>query len=125
DSVGLRIREVATGRVLAYFAAAGGVTPAVRAALQEADAVMFDGTFWSSDEMPGLGLGTRRAEDMAHMPVGGPSGSLAALADVRAGRRILIHVNNTNPLLRDDSPERSAVEAAGWELAYDGMELTL
>jgi len=62
---------------------------------------------------------------MAHMPVGGSSGSLAALAGVRAARRILIHVNNTNPLLRDDSPERAAATAAGWELAYDGMELTL
>jgi pyrroloquinoline quinone biosynthesis protein B len=125
DSVGLRIRETATSRVLAYFAAAGGVTPAVKAALRDADAVMFDGTFWSSEEMPRLGLGTRRAEDMAHMPVGGPAGSLAALGDLRASRRVLIHVNNTNPLLRDDSPERSAVEAAGWEVAYDGMELQL
>jgi pyrroloquinoline quinone biosynthesis protein B len=125
DSVGLRIREVATGRVLAYFGAAAGVNAGMRAALQDAACVFFDGTFWSSDELPGLGLGTRRAEDMAHMPVGGPSGSLAALSGVRAPRRILIHVNNTNPLLRDDSPERAAATAAGWELAYDGMELAV
>jgi pyrroloquinoline quinone biosynthesis protein B len=94
-------------------------------ALEGADCVLFDGTFWSSDELPARGLGTKRAEAMAHLPVGGPEGSLAALADLRAGRRIYIHVNNTNPLLREDSAERRAVVAAGWEVAEDGMEIAL
>ena len=71
------------------------------------------------------GLGTRRAEDMAHWPVGGRQGSLSWLSSGRAQRKILIHVNNTNPLLRDDGPERAAATAAGVEIAYDGMELTL
>ena len=62
---------------------------------------------------------------MAHVPIGGPTGSLAQLAGLRAGRRIYIHLNNTNPLLRDDSPERQAVGAAGWEVAWDGMEVRL
>ena len=89
-------------------------------------AVFFDGTFWSSDELPALGLGTKRAEEMAHLPVGGPGGSLAQLADVTAGAApVYIHINNTNPLLRDDSPERAAVVAAGWEIAEDGMEVRL
>lgn len=125
DNIGLRIRATSTERRLAYFPAAGGVTPAVTAALEGADCVFFDGTFWSSDELPALGLGTKRAEDMAHLPVGGDGGSLAALAGLRAARRIYIHINNTNPLLRDDSPERKVVDAAGWEIAYDGMEVTL
>jgi pyrroloquinoline quinone biosynthesis protein B len=62
---------------------------------------------------------------MAHLPVGGPGGSLAALRDLQATRRVYIHLNNTNPLLRDDSPERAAVTAAGWEVAWDGMTVEL
>jgi pyrroloquinoline quinone biosynthesis protein B len=125
DNIGLRVREASTGRRLAYFPAAGGLTPGMRRALADADCVFFDGTFWSSDELPALGLGTKRAEDMAHLPVGGEAGSLTALRDLSAPRRIYIHINNTNPLLRDDSKERAAAEAAGWEIAWDGMEVTL
>ena len=125
DSVGFRIRERATGRILAYLSGVGGVTDAVRRAVEDADCVFFDGTFWSSDELPGLGLGTKRAEQMAHLPVGGSDGSLARLHGLAAPRRIFIHVNNTNPLLRDDSPERATVEAAGWEVARDGMEVRI
>jgi len=125
DSIGLRVREASTGRRLAYFAATAGLTPAVRDVLDDADGVFFDGTFWSSDELPALGLGVKRAEDMAHLPVGGAGGSLAQLRDLRARRRIYIHVNNTNPILREDSAERREVEGAGWEIAWDGMEVTL
>lgn len=125
DSVGFRIRERATGRVLAYLSGVGAVSDAVRRAFEGADCVFFDGTFWSADELPGLGLGTKRAEDMAHLPIGGPEGSLARLNGVTARRRIFIHLNNTNPLLRDDSPERAHVEAAGWEVARDGMEVRI
>lgn len=125
ENVGLRLRDLRTGRVLAYFPAAGAVTPEVRRGLDGADCVFFDGTFWSSDEMPGQGLGTKRAEDMAHLPVGGPDGSLARLAALGAPRRILIHVNNTNPLLRERSAERAMADARGWEVAHDGMEVTL
>ncbi|MCI0548307.1 MAG: pyrroloquinoline quinone biosynthesis protein PqqB [Candidatus Rokubacteria bacterium] len=125
DNIGLRIRERATGRRLAYVPSAGRVTPALSAALADADCVFFDGTFWSGDELPALGLGTKRAEEMAHLPVGGEGGSFEALAGVRASRRIFIHLNNTNPLLREDSPERTLVESAGWEVAHDGMEVGL
>lgn len=125
DNVGLRIREASTGRRLAYFPAAGDVTAAVRRALDDADAVFFDGTFWSSDELPAQGLGSKRAADMAHRPMGGADGSLAALRGCAARRRVFIHVNNTNPVLREDSSERKEVAAAGWEIASDGMEVTL
>jgi pyrroloquinoline quinone biosynthesis protein B len=125
DNIGVRVREQATGRVLAYCSAAAAVTDDMRRALDGADAVFFDGTFWSSDELPALGLGTKRAEEMAHLPVGGPGGSLARLAGLRARRRIYIHINNTNPMLRDDSAERAQVDAAGWEIARDGMEVRL
>jgi pyrroloquinoline quinone biosynthesis protein B len=111
--------------VLAYLSGVGAVSDAVRRAVEGADCVFFDGTFWSADELPGLGLGTKRAEDMAHLPIGGADGSLARLNGVTARRRIFIHLNNTNPLLRDDSPERAHVEAAGWEVARDGMEVRI
>jgi pyrroloquinoline quinone biosynthesis protein B len=125
DSVAFRIREAATGRVVVYASGVAAVTDALREALDTADCVFFDGTFWSSDELPALGLGRARAEDMAHLPVGGPRGSLALLAGVRAPRRIYIHLNNTNPLLREDSPERQAAQAQGWDIAADGMEVVL
>jgi len=125
DNVAVRIRESRTGRTLAYASAAGAVTPAVRTALAGADCVFFDGTFWSSDELPSQGLGTSRAEDMAHVPVGGSQGSLALLGAMPGTRRIFIHLNNTNPLLREDSPERQAAVQHGWEVAFDGMEVVL
>jgi pyrroloquinoline quinone biosynthesis protein B len=125
DNIALRIRERQTGRVLAYSSAAAGVTDDMRRAFHAADAVFFDGTFWSSNELPALGLGTKRAEEMAHLPVGGPDGSLVRLAGLPARRRVYIHINNTNPMLREDSAERAQVDAAGWEIATDGMEVRL
>jgi pyrroloquinoline quinone biosynthesis protein B len=124
DNVGLRIRDARSGGLVAYLPAVAGPSPGVHEAMRGADCVFFDGTFWSSDELIAAGLGTRRAEDMAHWPVGGPNGSLGLLAKL-PGRRILIHVNNTNPLLREDGSERHAASAAGVEVAHDGLELVL
>ena len=124
DVVALRIRDLATGAMTAYCPGAGRVDDAVRAALAGAGCVFFDGTFWSSDELVTGGLGSRRAEEMAHAPVGGPEGSVARLNGLRAGRRILTHLNNTNPLVREGGAEARQVAAAGWEVAYDGMEIT-
>jgi pyrroloquinoline quinone biosynthesis protein B len=125
DNVGLRIRETASGRVLCYFSAIGRLDPTVSQALEGTDCVFFDGTFWSSDELSGPGLMAKTAEDLAHQPIGGEQGSLRKLAALRIPRRIYIHINNTNPILRDDSTERLAVEEAGCEVAYDGMEVRL
>jgi len=124
-NVGLRIREQGTGRTLAYVPGAGGIDEAVDRLIASVDCVFFDGTFWSETELIELGLGTKRARDMAHLPIGGENGSLARLAGLRAPRRFFIHVNNTNPILREDSPEARTVEAAGWGVAQDGMELEL
>jgi len=101
-----------------------GPSPDLTQAVADADLVFFDGTFWSSDELIAAGLGTRRAEDMSHWPIGGAEGSLAFLSRLR-GRRVLIHINNTNPILREGSAERRAVEAAGVEVAFDGMDLSI
>jgi len=125
DNIGLVIRDERTGKRLAYIPAVGASSADVVAAASTADAVFFDGTFWSSDELISLGASTRRAEDMAHWPIGGAEGSLAFLSGLSAARRILIHINNSNPILRDDSPERALVHAARVEVAFDGMELEL
>ena len=124
ENIGVVIREKRTGKSLAYFSAAGGITPAVLGAVRAADCTFFDGTFWSETEIIDLGLGQKRAADMAHVPIGGPTGSLDALKDVK-GRRVYIHINNTNPILREDSAEAAAVRGAGWEIAEDGLEISL
>lgn len=123
DNVGFRIHDAGTGKSVAYLSAVASWSPAVDELVDGADCIFFDGTFWSSDELIAAGLGTRRAEDMAHWPVGGSTGSLQYLAG-RAGRRVYIHVNNTNPVLREDGPERRQLAAAGVELAHDGMEVS-
>lgn len=124
DNVGLAVEdEVGVGRrrSLAYAAACARVDDAVRAELARHDAVLFDGTFYREDELVRLGLSRALAKDMAHVPMAGPSGSLEQLASLRC-RRIYTHVNNTNPAL-GPTDERRTVEAAGWEIAHDGMEI--
>ncbi|MBI4608189.1 MAG: pyrroloquinoline quinone biosynthesis protein PqqB [Candidatus Rokubacteria bacterium] len=125
DNVGLWIRERKGGRLLVYLPAVGAVDGSLLQALEGVNALFFDGTFWSSDELVRLGLSTKRAEDMAHLPIGGPTGSLARLTGVTAPRRIYTHINNTNPILLAGSPERRAVEEAGCEVAEDGLEIRL
>jgi pyrroloquinoline quinone biosynthesis protein B len=126
DNVALRVRDLASGRT-ALIATAAGSLDAVGPALHGADAILFDGTFWSEDELVARGLGKAHARDMAHVPVGGSEGSLERLADVApsGARRIYTHINNTNPMLRAGSPERVRVEHGGWEIAFDGMDFTI
>jgi pyrroloquinoline quinone biosynthesis protein B len=123
DNVALWLRDLRTGGTLAYapgFASGDALAPA----LAEAQCVLCDGTFYDSDELVAPDLLGKRAEELAHQPISGPGGSLAALAGLR-GRRIYTHINNTNPILRQDSEARRAVTAAGWEVADDGLELEL
>lgn len=125
QNVGLSIRDPRTRGTILYVPSAAAIDAVAREtrALQADDVILFDGTFWSSDELRARGLGERRAEDMAHLPISGEHGSLAALSRATRARRIYTHVNNTNPILLDDTPERYAVEAAGWEVASDGLEI--
>jgi pyrroloquinoline quinone biosynthesis protein B len=118
------VELVYDGKRLAYVPGAAAVPPALRERLARADAILFDGTLFRDDEMIATGTGSKTGRRMGHMPVGGADGTLAALAGLR-GRRILIHINNTNPILVEDSPERRQVEAAGFEIAEDGMEIVL
>lgn len=125
DNVGLSIIDERTAGVLAYLPGVAGPAQSVNDAVEGADAVFFDGTFWSSDELVALGAGERKAEDMAHWPLSGAQGSLEFLRKLPAKKRVLIHINNTNPILREDSLERETVRAFDIDVAYDGMELSL
>ena len=121
-NVGVIVRDDQTGARLLYVPGAGSAEGIAERA-RDATCLFFDGTFWSDAELSTFGQSARRAHDMAHLPVGGPDGSLAQLAALPVKRRYYTHVNNTNPMLREGSEERRAVEARGWSLAEDGLEL--
>ena len=110
---------------LFYVPSCASMTPGLADRLRGAAAVFFDGTLWTDDEMVRAGLGPKTGQRMGHMSVSGPDGTLAAFAGLDVRRRILLHINNSNPILLDDSPERAQVAIAGWDVAYDGMELRL
>jgi pyrroloquinoline quinone biosynthesis protein B len=123
ETVGIAVDD---GQHRLYFIpGCAAMTDALFHRLSGADLVFFDGTLWTDDEMIRAGLGTKTGARMGHMSVDGSAGTLAAFRSLEVGRKILIHINNSNPVLLDDSPERAIVEAAGWDVAYDGMEVTL
>ena len=122
-TVGVTIR--AGGKRLVYIPGCARPTTEVLARLDGADAFFFDGTLYDDDEMIREGLGTKTGGRMGHMPISGETGTIAALAGVASRRRIFIHINNSNPVLIEGSPERRATEEAGWEIAFDGMEVSL
>ncbi len=114
----------ANGRSVIVAPACAEITPSVVRQLSGADVVFFDGTLFTDDEMIVAGLGPKTGRRMGHVPISGAGGTLEGLARV-PGRRILAHINNSNPILLRDSPERRTVEAAGFEIAFDGMEVQL
>lgn len=123
QTIGLAVSDA---RVTLFFIpGCAEMTPALAARLRGADAVLFDGTLWSDDELILCGLGTKTGRRMGHMSVAGPDGTLAAFAGLGVQRRVLLHINNSNPVLLDTSPERTQVDAAGWTVAHDGLELVL
>jgi pyrroloquinoline quinone biosynthesis protein B len=109
---------------IVYIPGAAAVTPTMLARMEVADIVFFDGTLFRDDEMITTGTGAKTGRRMGHMPIDGEDGSLAALERLSA-RRVYVHINNTNPILIAGSPERLHVEGKGWEIAHDGMEITL
>ena len=121
---GLTFRDNESNGVLTYAPGLARLDADILTRLDASDCALVDGTFWSGDELLALGIGTRDAAAMGHAPLTGTGGSLATLAALRP-RTILVHVNNTNPILLDGSPERATVEANGIEVAYDGMEIEL
>ncbi len=115
----------AAGKRLVYAPGCAHVTEDLDARIANADVLFFDGTLFADDEMIANGLGDKTGRRMGHMPVSGPGGTLESLARHAHVRRILIHINNSNPILIEGSPEEAKVKAAGWEIAFDGMEIAL
>lgn len=125
DNVGILVRDEASGRTLFYAPGLGQIEPHLGAILEAADCLLVDGTFWSDEEMIRLQISAKRARDMGHLPLSGPGGIMEVLAGYRRPRKVLIHINNTNPILDEDSPERAQVAASGIEVAHDGMDIVL
>jgi pyrroloquinoline quinone biosynthesis protein B len=124
DTVGLLFTDQVNGVRLAYVPSCGEITAELLALLQSADCLFFDGTLWHDEEISALGVAGRTGRSMKHLPLAGPNGTLERLSALD-NRRFLTHLNNTNPILIENSPERTLVETAGWQIADDGMELRL
>ena len=125
EASGFVFRDRAGGGILTYVPGLARIDDAVLARFAASDLVLVDGTFWRNDELEVLGISARSARDMGHLPLSGPGGTLDALAQLERPRKALVHINNTNPILLEDSPERAAVVRAGVEVAYDGLEVEL
>jgi pyrroloquinoline quinone biosynthesis protein B len=123
DTLGLEIE--AGGARLVYLANCARLAEPLLERIAGADLLFLDGTLWRDDEMLAQGVGRKTGRRMGHVSMSGPDGAIERLRGAPVGRRVFIHVNNTNPALLADSPERAELERAGWEVAHDGMELSL
>jgi len=121
DTVGMRIDDGISD--LYFIPGCAAMTESLAQRLRGAALVLFDGTLWRDDEMIAAGLGSKTGRRMGHMSMSGSDGSIAAFAGLGVRRKVFVHINNSNPALLDDSPERAELERAGWEVAWDGMEL--
>ncbi len=124
-AAGYRLTDENTGGRLLFLPQVGALDGALIALLAECSALLFDGTFWSENEMKEGGVGDVSASGMGHLPISGPGGSLKFLAYVKVEHKIYFHINNTNPILVEDSPERHAVLAVGCTVGLDGMEIVI
>lgn len=125
DAIGLKVSAPATGKHFFYVPGCAVVDEELAARLRGAPLVFFDGTLYTDDEMIRQGLMQKTGARMGHISISGPDGSIAAFEPLDVKRKIYVHINNSNPVLNDTSPERRATEAAGWEVGCDGMEISL
>jgi len=125
DTIGLRISAPKTGKSFYYVPGCAALDAPLRARLEGTPLVLFDGTLYENQEMVTGGLGKKTGQRMGHMSISGPEGTMAEFEALGVARRIFIHINNSNPILLEDSAERATVTAAGWEVAYDGQEIVL
>jgi pyrroloquinoline quinone biosynthesis protein B len=121
DNIGMLIEDAATGSKVFYAPGFGAMEPQLEPFLADSDCVLLDGTFWTDDEMVRLGIAPKTAREIGHLPQSGEDGMMALLARYAKPRKVLIHINNTNPILDEDSAERAELARAGIEVAYDGM----
>lgn len=125
DNIGLGIEDMATGRVLFYAPGLDDIHPQLDTAMRHADCLLVDGTFWTDDEMIQSGFSKKKAKDMGHRAQSGAGGMIELLDEIGPKRKILIHINNTNPILDENSAERALLARKGIEVAFDGMEIAL
>ena len=125
DNLGLMVEDLRTGGKLFYAPGLGKVDASLLQRMHDADVLLVDGTLWDDDEMQRRGVGTRTGTEMGHLPQNGPGGMLEVLEAFPEQRKVLIHINNTNPILDEDSAERAELDRRGVEVAFDGMSLTL
>lgn len=125
DTLGLRIADKASGKYLYFIAACANVTDDLRARLAGAPLVFFDGTVWRDDELIAAGLGQKTGQSMGHISMSGDHGAIESLAALDIGRKMFLHINNSNPALLHDSNERRTLEQAGWQIPVDGTEIVL
>ena len=125
DTIGLHLRNLHNGSSFYYIPACADITDDLRHRLDGADLIFFDGTLFHDDEMITAGVGKKTGARMGHMHMGGEDGSLAVFRDIDVKRKIYIHINNTNPVLIEDSPERQLVESQGWEVSFDKQIIEL
>jgi pyrroloquinoline quinone biosynthesis protein B len=125
DTLGLRISDKRSGKYFYFISACADLTENLKARIAGAPLVFFDGTVWRDDELIAAGLGNKTGQSMGHMAMSGEAGAIASLAGLEIGRKIFLHINNSNPALLHDSAEREIAERAGWEIPSDGTEITL
>ncbi|MGH8551510.1 MAG: pyrroloquinoline quinone biosynthesis protein PqqB [Methylococcales bacterium] len=125
DNIGVTIEQISSGRKLYYSPGLGAIEAHVDQAMRDADCILVDGTFWREDEMERAGISKKKASEMGHLPQSGENGMIRVLNKFPDTRKILIHINNTNPILDEDSDECKILENAGIEIARDGMEINV
>jgi len=125
DTVGLALTDNASGRRFYYMPGCAGLPQDLRERIRGEELLFMDGTTWVNEEMSQAGVGEKTSQRMGHMAIADPGGTLEACRDLDIARKVFIHINNTNPVLLENSPERSQANAAGWTVAYDGMEVEL
>ena len=125
DTLGLEVTNAESSTRLLYIANCAAVNEELSTRCLGADLVFFDGTLWQDDEMIVRGEGEKTGLRMGHISMSGPKGSIAAFEGLKVGRKVFIHINNTNPALLSDSEERQTIENSGWEVAFDGMQIVL
>ena len=125
DTLGLKITDKSTGKYFYFLAACAEITDALKAEIDGASLVFFDGTVWTDDEMIRCGLGHKTGKSMGHVAMSGDDGAIARLADLNIGRKLFLHINNSNPALLPASAERKTAEQAGWQIPADGTEIVL
>ncbi len=125
DNVGVIIEQISTGKKVFYAPGLGEIEPHVMAAMQDVDCLLVDGTFWTDNEMCSQGISPKKAREIGHLPQSGAGGMIEVLNTVKKARKLLIHINNTNPILDEQSPEYGLLTQNGIEVSYDGLEIEL